>query len=167
MVVVLKKVVVVLQKREPTIRAHEITLTKLWQSFVLLLLPTYLVEGLHGLHALNSGNMVYLLVAAGIVITAAYQTTTVALSFFSLATTLGVLGQITIVPQTILAMLMVNAKEPFTFTTKHIIGAVLVMLFSVVFGIVRYFENRKEFATRKDFLLPTPASAYGTNYEEE
>eukprot|EP00026_Physarum_polycephalum_P007934 Phypoly_transcript_08006.p1 GENE.Phypoly_transcript_08006~~Phypoly_transcript_08006.p1 ORF type:complete len:378 (-),score=37.53 Phypoly_transcript_08006:173-1306(-) len=168
MVVVLKKVVVVLQKREPTIRAHEITLTKLWQAFLLLLLPTYLVEGLKGMHALQAGGTVYWLVAAGIAITAVYQTTTVGLSFFSLATTLGVLGQITIVPQTILAMLLVKikkSKNPFTFTALHIAGAVLVMLCSVAFGVVRYMENRKEYAKRRDFLLPKTTNAYGTNFE--
>jgi hypothetical protein len=48
------------------------------------------------------------------------------------------------------------------------LGAVVVLLCSVAFGVVRYLENRKEYAKRKEFLVPTPtAKAYGTNYEED
>jgi hypothetical protein len=39
------------------------------------------------------------------------------------------------------------------------------MLCSVAFGVVRYMENRKEYAKRREFLLPKTAAAYGTNFE--
>jgi len=163
-VVVLKKTIKVLQKREPTIKAAEITLTKMGQALILLLLPTYLVEGFNGVHRLSSGDdLVFILVLLGVLITVLYQTTVVGLTFFSLATTLGILNQLQIIPQTALAIIWFHS---FSWSLVHIFGAILVIVSSIGFGLLRYKENQNEYKKRKEFLLAmTKSPEYATSDE--
>jgi UAA transporter family len=140
MLVLLRRACVNLSQIDPTITIIEITAIKMIFA-TLFVLPFSIALEPKGWAAFS---MVFddtmILVLGGVVLTMVYQTVVVALTTFTLATTVGILAQAKVVPQVLLAILLFGGFVP---TALKIAGLVLVSVASIFYGVLRYFVHRR------------------------
>eukprot|EP01111_Echinosteliopsis_oligospora_P018171 TRINITY_DN8177_c0_g1_i1.p1 TRINITY_DN8177_c0_g1~~TRINITY_DN8177_c0_g1_i1.p1 ORF type:complete len:373 (+),score=37.94 TRINITY_DN8177_c0_g1_i1:71-1189(+) len=142
LIVILKRIIGVLRTKEPSIRPLEITLIKMGEAFLILIVPAICIEGTRPWSQFNSGQgLAGVLVTAGIFVTSLYQTLTVLFIDVARTTTVGVITQIQIIPQTFLSIVLF---KNFDFSPMHIAGTVVTITGVLVFVFDRYWEiNRK------------------------
>ncbi|KAF2070117.1 hypothetical protein CYY_008558 [Polysphondylium violaceum] len=145
-VVLLKWSCSYLYRYDDTITVIEISLFKVVQGSFVIFIPMVIKERFHGFAALGDipSKTIWLLVI-GIFVTMVFQTAMVCLSKSFYSTTIGIIGQLQIIPQTLISIAL---YQSFVFTGLHIAGVSLVILGCVIFALFHfskiYFQKKKE-----------------------
>jgi len=145
MLVLLRRACLILRKKDPTTSILEITLIKVAMATIMLT-PVTLAMEINAWSALLQAEIqIQLLVGAGVFITMAYQSIVVGLTAFSLATTVGIIAQSKIIPQIILSIVWLRKFIP---TPLHVVGALMLVIGSCAYGLLRWFAHKKEMENR-------------------
>jgi len=145
-VVLLKWSCSYLYRYDDTISVIEISLFKVVQGSFVVFIPMVIKERFHGFAALGDipSKTIWLLVI-GIFVTMVYQTCMVCLSKSFYSTTIGIIGQLQIIPQILISIAL---YQSFGFTGLHIAGVSLCILGCVLFSGFHfskiYFRKKKE-----------------------
>jgi len=145
MLVLLRRSCITLRKRDPTTSILEITLIKVTMATIMLIPATLALEIDAWSALLHAQVDMKLLVGAGVFITMAYQSIVVGLTSFSLATTVGIISQSKLIPQIFLSVVWLRK---FTPTALHVIGAVILVIGSCGYGVIRWIAHKSALENR-------------------
>ncbi|KAM9941649.1 hypothetical protein ACTFIT_008216 [Dictyostelium discoideum] len=134
-IVVLKWTCTYLYRIDDTMSVIEISLFKVVQGSIGIFIPMLIVEGVKGFKVLSSvsQHQIWLLVA-GIFVTMVFQTCTVWLSKSMYSTTVGVISQLQIIPQTIINII----AGILIVTSLRIVGVILTVLGCTLFSMFHF-----------------------------
>jgi len=151
MMVLLRRACVILRFKIPTMTVAEITLIKMFQTFIFLLPFPFIFEPKAFNAIIDSTLTIKLLVGAGVLITMGFQTTVVGLSAYSLATTVGIIANFKIIPQIIFGFLWEvsfceedkTESHKFDFSLFHSLGLGIVVLATLFYSYLRWRAHKK------------------------
>jgi hypothetical protein len=141
MLTTLRRALLRLRELNPSTGVIEVSAMKMTLATIVLLPFTLALEMTGWKLLFQHFGVTLLLVLGGVILTLAYQTTVVALMSFSLATSVGVLGTVKVIPQTLLAIWLFGG---FTPTALNISGMAVIFVSSLVYGGLRLRSHREK-----------------------